>query len=93
MAKSFFRCSRCGTYIGSKDTKFIVNIHVTMDSSSETEILRSVADEFGTNQVEEIEDWICKEMAFLLCCGCRDYFVMNPLNQREDRHHTLGLIN
>lgn len=78
------RCSRCGAFIRSKDLRYLIGLHVTLDRDGFTEDELHDAQsrvEAARRNGESLAERFTCEKAFLVCEDCRDQFVDNPLGR------------
>ena len=82
---------RCGKRLPEGSLKYVVNIRVYADFDGvlnlpggdiEEEVHRLMG-EIERMDPGELEKDVYQEMAFLLCKGCRDTFVEDPLSRGE----------
>lgn len=92
------RCSSCARFLHEADLRYIVGVHVTLDvdglghSPSDVQSLAQALDQQDAEE-SGLADVFCKDLAFVLCTGCRNDFVRNPLNRRGDeREADAGLL-
>ena len=81
------QCCKCGESLYEGSLKYIVRIKVLADfdgcikSETEGDDLDALIGKMDGSSVEELENDVHQEMAFLLCKDCREIFVKNPLNR------------
>ncbi len=84
-------CLRCSKRLPEGSLKYVVNIRVYADFDGvldlpegdiEEEVHRLMG-EIERRDPGELEKDVYQEMAFLLCKGCRDTFVEDPLSRGE----------
>ena len=84
-------CMRCGKDLPEGSLKYVVDIRVYADFDGvlrfpeediEEEVSRLMT-EIEKMDPQELERDVYQEMAFLLCKGCRDKFVEDPLSRGE----------
>ncbi len=97
-------CSKCSKKLPTGSLKYILSIKLYADFDGdiekpvETDIEKDMDDLdylikcLGDSKQEEMENDVHREMAFLLCKGCRDSFSKNPLNKREGSHDSNGYL-
>lgn len=77
------RCSRCGEYIRAGELRYIVGVHVTLDTDglADGADVVGLATALSTNpdSDEALTEIFTREMAYTLCQSCRDLFVQDPL--------------
>lgn len=88
-------CSRCRSFIQPDELRYIVAVHVTLDTDGFADKqldAGQLAAEMASNE-EGLLDLFTREMAFTVCRNCRDSFVSNPLNCRDAKsRQDLGLL-
>jgi len=84
-------CLKCGKRLPEGSLKYVVDIRVYADFDGvlnipegdiEEEVHRLMA-KIERMDPHELERDVYQEMAFLLCKGCRDIFVEDPLSRGE----------
>ena len=89
MARQY--CVKCGKRLPEGSLKYVVDIRVYADFDGvlnfpegdiEEEVNRLMGEIEGMDP-GELERDVYQEMAFLLCKGCRDRFVEDPLSRGE----------
>jgi len=97
-------CSKCGKKLPAGSLKYILSIRLYADfdgeieTSGESDLQKDIDDIdylikcLEDSKPEDVENEIHREMAFLLCKGCRDYFSKNPLSKREGHNESEGYM-
>ncbi|UCD71570.1 MAG: hypothetical protein JSW70_00865 [Syntrophobacterales bacterium] len=84
-------CVKCGKRLPEGKLKYVVDIRVYADFDGvlnipegdiEEEVHRLMG-EIESMDPDELEKDVYQEMAFLLCKGCRDRFMEDPLSKGE----------
>ncbi len=82
-------CVKCGKSLPEGSLKYVVDIRVYADFDGVLNFPEGdIEEEVGRMKIErmdprELEKDVYQEMAFLLCKGCRDRFVEDPLSRGE----------
>ncbi len=88
-------CANCGTPLPVGSLKYIVRIGITADNDnviteelSDEELIGMIS-EIERAVPKELEDDVHKEIFFVLCKTCRDYFAADPLQRGLKGNSTL----
>src|SRR3990172_3617907 len=75
------RCLKCGKKFKESELKYKINIMVSstfdgiLNEKDEDLELDAIVNEIKKREPEELEDEVYKEINFVLCKPCRDFFV------------------
>ena len=94
------RCHRCDRLLVDGRTRYIISIHVTADFDGYLAdvddpgvALQGVLASLDGRTEADLADEVHRELAFMLCGGCRGRWLDNPLGVRRSARPSAAFLH